>query len=88
MFKRKRGIYAAPKKPEAFAASLQTFFDGLRLEDKARVAAASQTEHGELELRLRIRKDGSQAYSIWLCVENSDDAIKIIPEPTGGTAHG
>ncbi|KQP35862.1 hypothetical protein [Pseudorhodoferax sp. Leaf274] len=81
LFQRKAGVAAAPTTPAAYGAQVQAFMAGLTLEDKARVVAATKTDHGDLELRMRHLKDGTQQLSLWLCLRGTDEALKLVPAP-------
>lgn len=81
LFQRKRGVAAAPTNPQAYGDQVAGFMAGLTFEDKARVVAATKTDHGDLELRMRYLQDGTQQLSLWLCLRGSDEAIKLVPKP-------
>lgn len=80
-FAKKTGFAAAPKNPAVYGAAVNGFLAGLSDADKLRVLAATKTEHGDLEMRVRILKDGSQMLSLWLCLRGTDEAIKLVPAP-------
>lgn len=77
-FQKKRGMDAAPQSAQHYADQLHTFLQGLSIEDKVRVIAATKTA-GHMELRLRFDEKGRQGMSVWLAKPNTDDAIKIVP---------
>jgi hypothetical protein len=83
LFQRKTGLAAAPTNPLVYGEQVALFLAGLGLEDKARIVAATKTDHGDLEMRVRILQDGTQAFSIWLCLRGTDQALKLVPAPEG-----
>lgn len=77
------------KKPDPGAQVMASFLASATFADKTRVAAAMQTS-GELELRMRQRKDGTFQISLWLAVQGSDEALRLMPAPDevrGGRGH-
>lgn len=85
-FKKRRGMEAAPQSAQHYADQLHTFLQGLSIEDKARVIAATKTA-GHMELRLRFDEKGRQSMSVWLARPGTDEAIKIIPSDERAVIH-
>lgn len=77
------------KRPAPGAQLMQAFLASATWQDKLRIAAGMKTA-GELELRMRQRKDGTFQISLWLAVQGSDEALRLMPAPDevrGGSGH-
>lgn len=79
-FKKKIGLAAAPTSAANYSAQIDQWLTGRTFAEKARLVAATKTG-GDIEARVRFLQDGSQAFSLWLCVRDSDSALRLIPAP-------
>lgn len=77
---KKPGIPGAPTDANVMAKRIKGWLDSRPFHERERLVAATRT-FGEIEVRLRFCKDGSQAFSVWLALPNSAEALQIIPSP-------